>query len=110
MPETCSPMWKNRQKLFDGLNSIGCDTLVSETPVIPVLIGETQHAVKVGNALFRGNIFAPAIRPPTVPEGQSRIRFSVTAAHTDEDVDSVLRIMNKLEVKSHRSKTRKKSY
>jgi len=89
-------LWKNRSRLFEGLNKLGYDTLNSETQIIPVLIGYTENALRIGNYLFRKKIFAPAIRPPTVPDGKCRIRFSVTAAHTDEDIDMVLEILKRL--------------
>jgi glycine C-acetyltransferase len=89
-------LWKNRQRLFEGLNRIGFNTLDSQTPIIPVLIGSVNAALKMGRYLYKNKIFAPAIRPPTVPEGKCRIRFSVTAAHTEEDIDLVLEKLNKL--------------
>ncbi len=88
-------LWENRQQMYEGLKSLGYDTLNSETPVIPVLVGETKKALKLGEYLYKEKIFAPAIRPPTVPEGKSRIRFSVTAAHTEEDIDLVLEKLRK---------------
>ncbi|RJQ51190.1 MAG: 8-amino-7-oxononanoate synthase [Nitrospiraceae bacterium] len=89
-------LWNNRQRLYEGLKRLGCDTLGSETPIISVLTGDTKNALKAGNYLFRRNIFAPAIRPPTVEEGRCRIRFSVTAAHTKEDIDLVLESLSKI--------------
>jgi 8-amino-7-oxononanoate synthase len=86
-------LWKNRQRLYKGLVNLGFDTLGSETPIIPVLAGDVNEALKIGKYLYRKKIFAPAIRPPTVPEGKCRIRFSVTAAHTDDDIDMVLKCL-----------------
>jgi 7-keto-8-aminopelargonate synthetase-like enzyme len=83
-------LWKNRQRLYHGLKNLGYDTLNSETPIIPLFVGDVKKTLKIGNYLYKEKIFAPAIRPPTVPEGKCRIRFSVTAAHTDEDIDLVL--------------------
>ncbi len=91
-------LWKNRQRLYQGIRNLGYDTLDSETPIIPVFVGGTKKALKIGSYLYRKKIFAPAIRPPTVPEGKCRIRFSVTAAHTDEDIDSVLESLKKYRV------------
>ena len=88
-------LWANREKLYKGLKNLGYDTLNSETPIIPILAGDARSALKIGSYLFKWKIFAPAIRPPTVPEGMCRIRFSVTAAHTDEDIDLVLERLDK---------------
>jgi 8-amino-7-oxononanoate synthase len=88
-------LWKNRERLHEGLQELGFDTLGSETPIIPVLIGGVDSTLKTGEYLFRNKIFAPAIRPPTVPEGKCRIRVTVTAGHTDKDIDQVLEVMKR---------------
>jgi 8-amino-7-oxononanoate synthase len=92
-------LWKNRQRLYDGLAMLHYDTLGSETPIIPVLLGDTESALEMERHLFHKKIFAPAIRPPTVPEGKCRIRFSVTSAHTNEDIDLVLESLGKISAK-----------
>jgi glycine C-acetyltransferase len=89
-------LWKNRQRLFEGLDRLGFDTLGSETQIVPALIEDAGTALKVSKYLYRNKIFAPAIRPPTVPEGECRIRFSVTAGHTDDDIDSVLECLSRI--------------
>ncbi len=94
-------LWRNRQRLYEGLKSLGYDTLNSGTPIIPVMVGDTKSALKMGNYLFKEKIFAPAIRPPTVPEGKCRTRFSVTAAHTDEDIDRVLESLKNFRQHGH---------
>lgn len=83
-------LWKKRNRLYEGLKSLGYDTLGSETPIIPILAGDARNALRLGQYLYENKIFAPAIRPPTVPENRCRIRFSVTAGHTDENIDRVL--------------------
>ncbi len=88
-------LWRNRNMLFDGLNKIGFDTSGSETPIIPVMVGDASTALKIAGHLYDNNIFAPAIRPPTVPENNCRIRFSVTAAHTKEDIEALLKSLKK---------------
>ena len=89
-------LWKNRERLFKGLNDLGFDTLDSETPIIPVMAGSADNALKLARCLYRNRIFVPAIRPTTVPEGKCRLRFSVTAGHTNEDIDLVLEILSKI--------------
>jgi 8-amino-7-oxononanoate synthase len=91
-------LWRNRQRFFEGLKNIGCDTLGSETPIIPVLTGDAKNALRIGRHLYKHHIFAPAIRPPTVPEGRCRIRFSITAGHTDEDIDRALEKLSKFKI------------
>ncbi len=89
-------LWKNTVRLNEGLKKMGYDTLETETPIIPVMVGDAVTAVKVGKRLYNKGIFAPAIRPPTVKEGKCRIRFSVTAGHIDEDIDRVLDTMENI--------------
>jgi 8-amino-7-oxononanoate synthase len=83
-------LWKNRERLRRGLQKAGFDTLGSETPIVPLLIGDVKKTMHVAGHLLKNNIYAPAIRPPTVPEGKCRIRLSVTAGHTYEEIDRVL--------------------
>lgn len=83
-------LWSNRDRLFRGLEGLGFDTLGSETPIIPLLVGDVTTALRIGRHLYRKGIYAPAIRPPSIPKGTCRIRFSVTAGHTREDIDRLL--------------------
>jgi len=83
-------LWDNRQRLYNGLKHLRCNTLSSETPIVPILSGDVKNTLKLSKYLYKNKIFAPAIRPPTVPEGKCRIRFSVTATHTNKDIDLVL--------------------
>ncbi|MGG3162131.1 8-amino-7-oxononanoate synthase [Geobacillus stearothermophilus] len=69
------------------LKQLGFDTGGSETPIVPVIVGPNDRAVAMSGLLQEAGLAAIAIRPPTVPEGTARIRFSVTAAMTEEDID-----------------------
>ena len=88
-------LWSNRERLYTGLNDLGYDTFNSETPIVPILAGDVKNAFRLSRHLNKNGIFAPAIRPPTVPEGECRIRFSVSALHTDKDIDKVLECLKK---------------
>jgi 8-amino-7-oxononanoate synthase len=88
-------LWSNRDRLLKGLTNLGYDTMGSETPIIPILTGDVKTTVRFGKYLYRNYIYAPAIRPPTVQENKCRIRFSVTAAHTNDDIDNVLECLRK---------------
>lgn len=86
-------LWNNRQRLYKGLVDLGYNTFGSETPIIPILTGDVKGTLKLSAYLYKNKIFAPAIRPPTVPEGKCRIRFSVAAMHTKDDIDRVLEVL-----------------
>jgi len=92
-PEIADRLWQNRERLFRGLHKAGFDTLNSETPIIPVIVGDTEKTMRFSDHLKNHHIYAPAIRPATVK--MPRIRFTVSAAHTDEDIDKVLEVLRK---------------
>lgn len=75
------------------LNALGFDTLGSTSQIVPVVIGDDATTVALSQYLEDGGIFAPAIRPPTVPEGASRIRFSLSVFHTREHLDRIVTLM-----------------
>ncbi|EMA55009.1 aminotransferase class I/II-fold pyridoxal phosphate-dependent enzyme [Halococcus thailandensis] len=75
--------------LRSGLKDLGFEVL-GETHILPVLIGDRENAVALDEALRDRGVLAPAIRPPTVPEGMSRLRVAPTATHTSEQLDRCL--------------------
>ncbi len=81
---------QNSDYMRDGLRAMGLDTLGSETHIIPVLVGSAQRAVEISAALFERGVFIQGIRPPTVPDGTARLRVTVSAAHSKEDLESAL--------------------
>lgn len=66
------------------------------SPVVPVVLGDEDRAMKAAAALLEGGILVPAIRPPTVPPGTSRLRIALSAAHTREMVDDLLAALDRL--------------
>ena len=60
------------------------------SPVVPIVVGDEDTAVKASAALLERGIFVPAIRPPTVPPGTSRLRIALSAAHTDAMLDDLV--------------------
>ena len=70
------------------------------SPIIPIVLGEEAQAVKAAAALLEAGIFVPAIRPPTVPVGTSRLRVALSAAHTDEMIDDLLAALDRLGLSS----------
>ena len=74
----------------------GAEIMSSETPIQPLLLGESERAMAASKALREQGILAVAIRPPTVPAGSARLRITLTAAHTEEQVDRLLEALSKL--------------
>lgn len=75
------------------LEADGFQTLGSSTQIVPLLVGESDAALAFSDRLRRRGVLARAIRPPTVPSGTARIRFSVTLAHSDENLAEVAGII-----------------
>lgn len=71
--------------------------LRSQTPIQPLIIGESRAAVKVSAALAEAGILVPAIRPPSVPQGTARLRISLSAAHSTDDVERLVSTLHELE-------------
>lgn len=65
------------------------------TPILPVVFGSVERTAAVADALFKEAVFAPAIRPPTVPAGSARIRLSVMATHKGEEISRVAHLLGK---------------
>ncbi len=83
-PEQRSLLWSNTERFREGLKKSGFNTMESSTPIIPILTGDEEKTMRLSNGLYEEGIYAPGIRPPTVPHGMGRVRFSVTALHTEE--------------------------
>jgi len=66
------------------------------SPIVPVVLGDERRAVKAAAALLERGILIPAIRPPTVPPGTSRLRIALSAAHTDEMIDDLVDALDEL--------------
>jgi 8-amino-7-oxononanoate synthase len=81
----------NAARLRAGLRELGFDAPDSVSPIVPVILGSQERAVAFSAALRRARINAPAIRPPTVPPGSSRLRFSMRSNHTPEQIDLVVK-------------------
>lgn len=89
-PERIDRLWDNTRFFKKGLAGLGFDTGASESPITPVIVGETEDAVKFSESLFRKGVFAQHIGFPTVPKGRARVRTIVTATHTTEQLQFAL--------------------
>lgn len=78
------------RRFRDGATELGLTLLDSATPIQPVLLGEATTALQVSEQLEASGMLITAIRPPTVPAGTARLRITLTAAHTETDVDKLL--------------------
>jgi len=67
------------------------------SPIIPIVLGDEAAALRASQQFLERGLLVPAIRPPTVPVGSSRLRIALSAAHTDEQIDSLVDALNALE-------------
>jgi 8-amino-7-oxononanoate synthase len=94
-PSLRSRLWKNVQRFASGLLSLGI-LARPRSQIFPIMVGDAQAAVKLSAQLMERGVFARAIRPPTVPPGTSRIRFSICAGHTEAQIDLALSVLAEL--------------
>jgi 8-amino-7-oxononanoate synthase len=92
-PEHVEQLWDNGSKMLDGLTGLGFNTGNTETPIIPVIIGEDEPTFLTWRLLFERGLYTNPVISPAVLPGQSMLRTSYTATHTDEQLDRSLEIM-----------------
>lgn len=95
-PELVDKLWENTEYFKQGMKELGFDTGHTETPIVPVMLGEVGLAKEFSARLFEEGVFAMALGFPTVPRGQARIRVMNTAAHSKEDLDRGLEAFEKV--------------
>ncbi len=89
-PDRRARLWENRNYLHTGLTQLGFRLTASASPILPIIIGDAQKTVAMADRLLELGVYAPAIRPPTVPKETGRIRVTVTSEHTRAQLDRVL--------------------
>jgi glycine C-acetyltransferase len=94
--ELVEKLWDNTEYFKKGMAELGFDTGRTETPIVPVMLGEAPLAKEFSGKLFENGVFAMALGFPTVPRGQARIRVMNTAAHSREDLDIGLAAFEKV--------------
>lgn len=95
-PGRRTALWQNRNRVFQGLLAMGFTLTNTQSPILPVLLNNTQLALEMSKKLFDLGIYVPAIRPPTVPKGTSRLRVTVTSDHTSAHLEAALQAFRKV--------------
>ena len=95
-PERIDQLWKNTNKMLKGFRDLGFETGPSETPIIPVIVGQNEIAFKAAMMLQEEGVFVNVAISPAVPEGHALIRTSYMATHTEEQLDRVLAAFQKV--------------
>lgn len=94
--ELVDRLWHNAQIFKNGMKELGFDTGHSQTPIVPVMLGEAPLAQQFSRRLFEQGVFAMAIGYPTVPQGKARIRVMNSAAHSPPDIEEALEIFGRV--------------
>jgi 8-amino-7-oxononanoate synthase len=89
-PERRARLWHNTRRMQEGLRALGYDIGASETPIVPVQVGELEQMFVFWKQLFDAGVFTNPVTPPAVPENACRLRISLMATHTDDQIDFVL--------------------
>ena len=89
-PELRQCLFSHAKRLKTALIDLGYTVLPSETQILPVILGSPQRATRAAEALLTEGVFAPAIRPPAVPTGTSRLRLTVMATHTEAEIEQAI--------------------
>lgn len=93
-PSLRKKLWENITYLKSRLSKYGNAPAV-KSAIIPLVIGPAEETLRVSEKLYQNNILIPAIRPPTVPAGTSRLRISLMATHTTNDIDKLIEAFEK---------------
>ncbi len=95
-PERIERLWKNTRRVHEGFKSLGYEIGPTETPIIPILVGEDMKAFTMAMMLQEEGVFANVAVSPAVASGKALIRTSYMATHTDEHIDRVLNAFEKV--------------
>jgi 8-amino-7-oxononanoate synthase len=97
-PDIRPRLWRNIRRFVDGLRTLGF-AAEARSAIVPVVLGTPERAVRASGFLRERGLLVKPIRPPTVPEGTSRLRFALSAAHTEAHVDRALQALE--EARAH---------
>jgi glycine C-acetyltransferase len=95
-PQLIDRLWENTRFFKAGLQTLGFDTGISESPITPVIVGDGALAMRLSDRLFEEGVFAQGIAFPTVARDRARVRTIVTATHTREDLQYALDVFGRV--------------
>jgi 8-amino-7-oxononanoate synthase len=95
-PERREKLWQNVKKMKKGFQELGFNTGNSQTPIIPIIIGSDDETFYFWRSLYDNGIFVNPVISPAVPPGNSLLRTSYMATHTDKELDFVLDVFEKV--------------
>ncbi len=100
-PERLTRLWAISDYMREGFNSLGFNVWTSQSPIIPVVVGDMMTCFAFWKDLLEAGVFVNAVVPPAVPQGQSLMRTSYMATHSDEELDAILEAFERVGKKHH---------
>jgi 7-keto-8-aminopelargonate synthetase-like enzyme len=95
-PERRDALWANARRLQQGFTSLGFEIGPTETPIVPVLIGPLDTTFIFWRKLYDAGVFTNPVVPPAVPPSQCRLRTSVMATHSADQIDRAVEAFGKI--------------
>jgi len=95
-PERRERLWQIARRMKRELSAMGWDTGNSETPIVPIIVGDDMKTIFLWKRLFEEGVFVNPVLPPAVPPNRSLLRTSYMATHTDAQLDRVLEVFHKV--------------
>jgi 8-amino-7-oxononanoate synthase len=95
-PERRERLWQITHRMMEGFRSLGFEIGPTQTPIIPIMIGPMEKTFVFWRAVFDAGVFTNPVMPPAVPENSCRLRTSYIATHTDDQLDYVLEVFEKV--------------
>ena len=95
-PERVAKLRDNTVYFREQITEAGFKPLPGETPIIPIIVGETSAAIQMSDALLNEGVFVTGFGYPVVPQGQARVRCQISAAHSRDDLDEAIRAFKKV--------------
>lgn len=91
-PELRDKLWSNAHRLYEGLKRLGYELGPNISPVVPVVIGSKEEGLRFWRELIAHGVYVNLVLPPAAPAGITLLRCSVNAAHSDEQIDTIIRV------------------
>ncbi len=99
-PELRARLWQNATRLYEGLTQLGLRVGDAPSPVLAVRLNDRAAALAAWNDMLRQGVYVNLMLPPAAPAGASLLRMSVSAAHTDQQIDEIVRVVRRVVVDS----------
>jgi len=96
-PERRAVLWRNCHFLREGLQALDFSLGKSQSPILPLIVGDSEKCMALSESLLQKGVFAQGIRPPTVPPGTSRLRITLMATHTRGHIEQALRVFKEMQ-------------